>query len=335
MSRRAPLAGLLAAFAVGCGSDDDGSRRRDANARVAAVIKGLENPFFATMRDGLVTTARRHHARLQVDSAAGLDDTAGQAATLESMAADRDGCYVVNPITGTNLVRPLGHVPRGTPIVNVDSPVDPAAAKAVRVSITTYIGTDNAAAARIAADAMATFVDPGARVAVIAGIPGDATSARRVEGFTRGARGRFEVAQAIPADFDRDRARLAAAKLLGSSARPHGFFAVNDEMALGVAEAVHDAGRRGEVAVIGMDGIREALGAVRRGAMAATVAQYPYVMGRYAVEACLAAVAGKSLPARVDAPVQLVTGENVARAQAKFPRPVERFEDPFAPLLER
>jgi ABC-type sugar transport system substrate-binding protein len=334
MSRRAPLAGVLAAFAVGCGSDGDSSGRRDPNARLAAVIKGLENPFFATMRDGLVATARRHRVRLQVDAAAGLDDTAGQAASLESLAADRDGCYVVNPITGTNLVPPLAHVRRGTPIVNVDSPVDPAAAKAVRVSITTYIGTDNTAAGRIAADAMAGFVGPGATVAVIAGIPGDATSGRRVEGFNRGARGRFAVARTIAADFDRERARLAAADLLCSRADPDGFFAVNDEMALGVAEAVRDSGRRGEVAVIGMDGIREALGAVRRGAMAATVAQYPYVMGRLAVEACLAAIAGKALPARVDAPVQLVTEENVARAEASFPRPAARFEDPLAALLE-
>jgi hypothetical protein len=33
----------------------------------------------------------------------------------------------------------------------------------------------------------------------------------------------------------------------------------------------------------------------------------------------------------VDAPVQVVTGDNVARARAKFPEPVEHFDDPFAP----
>jgi ABC-type sugar transport system substrate-binding protein len=332
MTRRAPLAGLLAAFAVGCGAGDDDTRR-DANATLAAVIKGLENPFFATMRDGLVTTARRRHVTLQVDAASGLDDTAGQAATLESAAADEDGCYVVNPITGTNLIPPLEHVPGGTPIVNLDSPVDRAAARAVGVSITTYIGTDNAAAGRLAADAMARIVDPDARVAVIAGIPGDATSRARVDGFTRAAGGRFDVARTIAADFHRERARLAAAELLRARASPDGFFAVNDEMALGVADAVRDAGRRGKVAVIGMDGIREALRAVARGAMSATITQYPYVMGRLAVEACLAAIAGRSVPRRVDAPVQLITTGNVARAQASYPQPPERFDDPLVPLL--
>jgi hypothetical protein len=45
----------------------------------------------------------------------------------------------------------------------------------------------------------------------------------------------------------------------------------------------------------------------------------------------MAAIRGKSVPAKVDAPVQVVTTKNVAQAQAKFPRPVERFDDPFAP----
>jgi ribose transport system substrate-binding protein len=82
--------------------------------------------------------------------------------------------------------------------------------------------------------------------------------------------------------------------------------------------------------VIGFDGIPQALAAVRRGALSATVAQYPYTMGQLAIEACLAVLRGEAVPADVDAPVQIVTQENVADARANFPEPVEPFEDPFA-----
>jgi hypothetical protein len=51
------------------------------------------------------------------------------------------------------------------------------------------------------------------------------------------------------------------------------------------------------------------------------------------VEACLAAASGKPLPAQADAPIQVVTRRNVARAEAKFPRPVKPFKSPFAALL--
>jgi ABC-type sugar transport system substrate-binding protein len=331
---RAALAACLVACAVGCaGTSDKSSRPASRNATLAAVIKGLDNPFFATMRDGLDATARQHSAHVSVDAAAGLQDTAGQASTLESLAAQRADCYVVNPINATNLISPLSHLAKGTPIVNIDSPVDRRPADAVGVKITTYIGTDNVAAGRAAADAMAGFVDRGAGVTVIAGIFGDATSEARAKGFTEGARGRFVVVQTVQADFDRTEARLAAVELLRARPPVQGFFAVNDEMALGIADAARAAGTNGKVPIIGLDGIPEALAAVNSGAMSATIAQYPFTIGQLGIEACLAALRGKSVPSNIDSPVQVVTRDNVARAQANFPQPVNPFRNPLAQLL--
>jgi ribose transport system substrate-binding protein len=239
----------------------------------------------------------------------------------------------VNPINGTNLVEPLSHVAKGTPIVNIDSPVDQEAAKALGVRITAYVGTDNLAAGRLAADAMAGAVDRSARVAVIGGFTGEATSEARTRGFTDGAQGRFDVVQISPADFDRERARLAAGAILRTRPPIQGIFAVNDQMALGAADAVAATGQGPSVKVIGVDGIPEALDAVKRGALSATVAQYPYTVGQLGVEACLATIRGKSVPASIVAPIQVVTSENVGRAQAKFPRPVGPFDDVMADWL--
>jgi ABC-type sugar transport system substrate-binding protein len=325
---------LLAAAAAGCGGGSSGGNRAH-KAEVAAVIKGLDNPFFQTMQEGLRATALRYRTPLRVSAAAGLQDTTGQASTLESLVARDAGCYVVNPISSANLIASLAHIPNGTPIVNIDSPVDRAAARAAGVGIRTYIGTDNVAAGRLAATAMSGFVGPRAEVAVIAGIPGDATSDARTRGFLHGAGGHFSVIRTVAADFDRQRAQLAAEDLLRTELRLRGLFAVNDEMALGAARAVQASGRQATVAVIGLDGIREALYAVRRGAVSATVAQYPYAIGQLGVEACLAAVRNKPLPAQIDAPIQLVTGANVAQALARFPKPVSAFRDPLAALLGR
>jgi ABC-type sugar transport system substrate-binding protein len=326
-SRRgvALLVGVLAALGTGCGragSTHDGS--------VAAVIKGVDNPFFAAMSNGLADTARRRGARLRLEAATDLQDTAGQAAKLESLAADHAACYVVNPINQTNLVQALAHLPKGAPIVNIDSPVGMRQAAALGVKITSYIGTDNLAAGRLGAKAMATLVGKGARVAVIAGIPDDATSGARADGFSEAAGGRFDVVETVAADFDRGKAMLAAENLLRTDPALKGIFAVNDEMALGAADAVRAAGRTGKVAVIGVDGIQEALTAVKSGALSATVAQYPYTIGQLGVEACLAAVRGKPVPDKVDAPIALVTRDNVTRAQARFPAPAEPYRSPLA-----
>lgn len=338
MRRRATALAVLfvgpAGVASGCGGGDAPPPRTVANnGSLAAVIKGLDNPFFGTMRDGLVATARSYGAPLRVEAAADQEDAAGQAARLDSQAVAGAGCFIVNPIDQANLIEPLARVAKGVPIVNIDSPVARRQARSIGVRITTYIGTDNVAAGRVGADAMANLVPPGARVAVLTGPSGDVTSGARISGFERGARGRFRVVTSAAADFDRRKATLATEALLSRDDRIAGIFAANDLMALGVATAVKTAGKQGKIAVIGVDGIEEALAAIRSGAMSATVAQYPYTIGQLGVQACLAAARGERVPSRIDAPIQVVTHENAARAQAKFPEPLDDVDNPLAALL--
>ena len=140
------------------------------------------------------------------------------------------------------------------------------------------------------------------------------------------AAGGIGTALAIVANTDvelRDHPRLS------------GFFAASDLMALGAADAVRAAGRTGQVKIIGLDGIPEALQAIRVGSIDATVSQYPYVMGQMAVEACVAAVRGSKLPTRVDAPIAIVTRANARRAMATFPHPFQPYSDPFKRILKR
>ena len=67
-------------------------------------------------------------------------------------------------------------------------------------------------------------------------------------------------------------------------------------MGLGIARAVANANKTGEIAVISVDGNKDALEAVEAGELTATVAQYPYAIGSMGVQACQAAAAGKKLP---------------------------------------
>jgi ABC-type sugar transport system substrate-binding protein len=325
--RRIVVSAVVVLTAAGCGGD---SRVRDGgNARVGVVIKGLDNPFFAAMKQGIQAAARERNADVRVSAATGLEDTAGQAAKLEGLIEQDMDCYVVNPINQSNLVNALSHVPEGVPIVNIDSPVGADEARALGIKISTYIGTDNEAAGALASDTMARLVGHDAVVGVIGGISGDATSAARIHGLRDGARGRFDPMPPVSADWDESKAMRAAGALLRGHPGIDGFFAANDQMALGVARAVARAGRRGPVAVVGVDGIEAALEAIRRGDMSATVSQYPYTIGRLGVEACIAAAADKPVPVRVDAPIQAITRANVERAQAKFPQPVEPFASPL------
>ncbi|MFL5825913.1 MAG: substrate-binding domain-containing protein [Thermoleophilaceae bacterium] len=297
-------------------------------------LKGLDNPFFLAIYEGARLEASRLGVHATVRSVTSSDDLGGQARQVRALVAQGNDCYVMNPITGSNLVAALRGVRR--PIVNIDSPIGVAAANRAHVRINSFIGTDDVAAGRLAGARMAALLRGVGDVALIAGLPDNVNSGRRLRGFERGIRGSsVGVVARVTADYDRTKAESAAARIVRAHPRISGFFAVNDEMALGVADALRVAGNTGKIKVIGVDGIPEALDALREGSLSATVSQYPYVMGHMAVEACAAAAGGARLPARVDSPIALLTKGNVGRAIAAFPRPFEPYVDPFKRLARR
>src|SRR3954447_9180341 len=325
----------LSLSAAACGGGDNGGSQASnggSDQPVGVMIKGLDNPFFAAMNDGVKAAAKNNGTPVQIQAATSLNDTSGQASKLEALIGQNMSCYVVNPISQTNLVQPLARVPDGTPVVNIDSPVGTDAAKQAGLGISTYSGSDNVAAGGMAADTMADLVQ-GGKVGVIGGVSGDATSNGRVQGFTEGANGRFEAPKTVAGDWDRSKALSATEDLMRSNPDIKGFFAANDQMALGIAQAVKNAGKKGDIAIVGVDGIEDALKAIQAGDMSATVSQYPYTIGQLGVEACLAASQGKKLPANVKAPVQVVSKDNVAKATRNFPKPVDSYTDPFASLI--
>lgn len=222
-----------------CGGSQGSSSSSSSNGQVAAIIKGLDNPFFQAMQQGIQDQAKAQSTNVTVQAATSITDTTGQADKLQAVAGQNYGCYIVNPISGTNLVQPLVPISQANkPIINIDNP----------------ISTEK------------------------------------------------------------------------------GFFVANDDMALGVGRAIADAGKQGQVQVVSVDGIQDALKAVQAGTLSATVSQYPYTIGAMGVEACKAAMAGKTLPAKVTAPVLLVTKDNAAQALSSFPKPFTSYSDPFTTL---
>jgi len=329
------IAIALAGCSSGSGSGSGESASGGAgSAKVAAVIKGLDNPFFQAMEDGIKDTAKADGVDVTVQAAADIGDTTGQADKLTTLAGQDYGCFVVNPISGTNLVQALAPVAAaGKTIVNIDNPIDADAAKAASIDIATYIGTDNKAAGGKAGDFITSKVAAGSPVAVIGGIAGDVTSAARIDGFKAAAGDKVTIVQEEAADWKRDVALTKATDIIAAHPDVKAFFAANDDMGLGIVKAVENAGLKGQIVVVSVDGNKDALQSVADGGLSATVAQYPYAIGSLGVQACEVAAAGDTLPATVESPTALVTPDVAQKAIDAFPQPFEEFKNPLADLL--
>lgn len=72
-------------------------------------------------------------------------------------------------------------------------------------------------------------------------------------------------------------------------------FSENDRMALGAAQAIEEAGKKGEILVIGFDGDPSAIEAIKEGRMQGTIEQQPFKIGELGVEIAKMILEGKAI----------------------------------------
>jgi ABC-type sugar transport system substrate-binding protein len=341
---------LVALVMAACGSDDSSSgsssggdgaaAKKPSDVKVGVVLKTFANDYWTAMRDGVQAKADDLGVPVKIDAAASESGTDEQVSKLEAMTSAGYDCYAVAPITATNLIQPLVKVSQDKKtIVNLDSPISTKDAESAGLDISTFIASNHEQAGVLGAQEMAKQLGDkasGAQIALIGGIAGDATSNARISGFKKTAEGSgMTIAQTGNADWDRDKALTLASDILRSKPDIAGFFAANDTMALGISQAVQNAGKKGKIAIIGVDGAKPAEEAIQKGLMSATVAQFPYAVGSLGVEACVAKAQGKDIPANVESPLSVVTKDNVSKALDAYPAPFEQVEDPLAPLISK
>jgi len=90
-------------------------------------------------------------------------------------------------------------------------------------------------------------------------------------------------------------------------------FAQNDEMGLGAAKALADAGLKDKVVVVSIDAIPDALQAVQKGTLDATVFQNAQQQGSKAIETAEKIIKGQPYEKETLIPFQLVTKANLSQ----------------------
>jgi len=307
----------------------------EADLKIAAVLKTLANPYWIAMQQGIQDRADELGVSVTIQAATDESAIDEQTTILQTMTGQDFNCFLVAPITGTNLIQPLVAVGEaGLPIVNVDAPFDQEALAASGVDLLTVIASRNAVAGQVAAAEMIEQLGGSGEIALMQGLSGDLSSVARIDGFKEAA-GDLTIVAEEAADWDREKALNAADAIMQAHPEVKGFYAANDGMALGIQQAVDNAGMTGDILVYGTDGVQDALDSIAAGKLSGTASQYPYVIGSLGVESCLAASQGQTPPEFIESPIALITAENLEAAMAAAPAPFFEYENPVAPLLEQ
>ena len=240
-------------------------------------LSTLNNPFFVTLRDGALDTAKKLGIELIVLDA--QDNPAKQLNDIEDLIQQRVDLIIINPTDSDAIVSAVESANEaGIPVITVDRAANGG-------KVVCHIASDNVAGGRMAAQYIAKALNGEGKIVELVGIPGTSAARDRGKGFeTEIAKypGLILVAKQT-ANFNRAEGLTVMENILQAHPDIDAVFAQNDEMALGAIEALKAAGKLDKVIVVGFDAIPDAVEAVKRGEMEATIAQQPYLMGQLAV----------------------------------------------------
>jgi ribose transport system substrate-binding protein len=311
---RLQAAGLFAILGVGsilaaCGTPRDPQNAPTRTPRIALVMKSLANEFFVTMAEG----AKVHQAAnsstytLVVNGIRNESDLAQQVALVEQMMAQGVDAIVIAPADSRALVPVLAKALRQKiVVVNIDNKLDEPTLQQVGIDIP-FVGPDNRAGARAVGASLAKHLQRGHKVAILEGIPTAFNAQQRRLGFEDAMReAGIDVVAVQSAHWEQDQANTIAGAMLREQPELRAILASNDNMALGAAAAVRQAGRTGQVFVVGFDNIAAVRQLLEEGRVLATADQHADRLAVYGIEYALRILRGEAQPQDLQTPVDLI-----------------------------
>ena len=179
-------------------------------------------------------------------------------------------------------------------------------------SYTAFVGCTDQESGEILGQWFVDNLEEGSKICIIEGPMGQSGQVGRYAGFEAvGMLDKFEVLACQTANWKRDEAMALAEDWLTTYGDDlKAIVCENDDMALGALSACKAAGRT-DVLIGGVDGLDEAVEAVKAGEMVISVLQDSYGQGTQGVETALKIVKGEEFEQDLRIPFLPITAENV------------------------
>ena len=291
--------------------------RPAAAQTIPVIVKDTTSQYWQIVLAGARKAGQELKIRVPELGAQSESDIAGQVTALENAVSEHPAAVVIAPTQYAALGAPITAAAKEVKVVGIDSGADTKA-------FTAFLSTDNVKGGEEAGEALAAAIkaktgkDSG-DVALITALPGVGSLDQREAGFKRAlARhpGLKLVASRI-ADGQPTTGLNIMTDLL--TANPHlaGVFASNLPMIQGAAQALAEADRAGQVALVGYDSDKTLVDFLNQGVIQALIVQDPYRMGYEGVKVALQASKGETVPQEIDTGVTVITKETVNSPRAQ------------------
>ena len=223
------------------------------NYKIAWVDGNLANESNAICTDAAKAYAEENNVDFTLLDGQGSGEN--QVSQIETLIAQGVDCIIVQPYDAAACQVGVEAA------IDADIPVLVTKTTIEDNSICPFVGQDDTVAGEMEMEWMAEQLGGKGNIVVIEGPTGISAAIQRNDGITKTLEKYpdITVLHTQPADWNRDEGMSLMETWLQEGKEIDGVVAHNDEMALGAYDAIADAGKAGEIKVIGIDAIDAAM----------------------------------------------------------------------------
>ena len=285
--------------------------------QLGAIAKSFSNEFWRNFKNGYEAAEKSLKdagvdAKIKVDGTTDESDEIGQQTMTDNLVNQGYNALMLSPISDSNLTSSVDNAKtKKIPTINVNDGLISAADY--------FVGPDAYQNGELAAEWVSKQLGDKGEVAIVVGMAKAFAARERTAGFKgwiKDNNSGLKVVAEQNADWDRQKAKKLASTWIQQNPDLKAIFCNNDDMALGVVEAVEEA--KADILVVGVDGIGEAYDSIREGKLDATVDSFGYYMSQVATEVTLRVLAGQDIPRVTHTPQALIDSTNVDKDAAEI-----------------
>jgi inositol transport system substrate-binding protein len=290
---------------ISCNNSKKSESSDSQKIKIGVSMLGMQSEFIVNINDEMQKKADELGVELITVDAE--KSALKQIEQVESFIAQKVDVIILNPVEVEASSPAVSKaIAAGIPIVNVNSETT--------VKPTAFVGSNDVESARIAMKFLAEKLGGKGNIVMIHGLMGQAAQIQREKGANEilAEYPNLKIIAAQTGEWDRAKSMDLMENWIQSyGSKINAVFAQNDEMAMGAVKALQDAGLKTKVIVIGIDAIADALQAVKKGDLDATVFQDSKNQGSGAIETAVKLAKKQPFEKDLLIPFQLVTKSNV------------------------
>lgn len=274
----------------------------------------MNHPFRIAMVEENIAYAKENYPEFDVIATDGQNDSATQSQNVEDLLARGIDLLIISPLTSDALTPVCEKaMAQGIPVVTLD--------RNVETEVTCFIGAENKPMGAASADKLAEALEGKGNIIEVQGTAGASATIDRHDGFAEQLAAKYPDMEIIATQYC-DYLRENAMSFMDDTLQRFGpgeidaIYCHNDEMSMGVIEALKAAGRMDEgILITGMDGAEEAFSEIEAGNMFFTVV-YPYCAPE-GIQAAYEILEGDGVEQRLQLETAIVDESNIADWKGK------------------